>query len=476
MALPGVVVTVRDAPPSRGAPTDTAVWFVSGLADSGPTDRAVRIRSLTEFTRTFGSRVSYSPLYDALDVFFREGGASAYVARVVGPAAAKATVTLDDASNADSIAVTAKDPGLAGNNLRVAVLAGTGSAFILVVSSSTGVELERSPELADKAAAVGWSSLSSYVNVTSLAGAAPAPVAATALATGTDDRAGITDAHYVTSLSHFEKLLGPGQVSVPGVTSTAVHSGLLAHARDNNRFALVDAPNTDVVATVAASATAVRAAGNADYGAFFAPWVVVPGVVAGTTRTVPYSAVEAGLIARNDAVYTPGQPVAGRRYPLQYVTRLAANWNDSQREQLLHAGINTAKNVFGSLRTYGFRTVANKDTVPNWWQAGHSRLRMAIVAQAENIGESFLFEQGTRSTASEFGAALEGMLLRFYNQRSLFGETPAEAFRVEIGPSVNTPERNENGELWAEAAVRMAPGAELVNITFVKVPITQSVA
>ena len=45
------------------------------------------VRSLGQFTTIFGGRVAFSPLYDALDTFFNEGGNLAYVSRVVGPSA-----------------------------------------------------------------------------------------------------------------------------------------------------------------------------------------------------------------------------------------------------------------------------------------------------------------------------------------------------------------------------------------------------
>ena len=46
---------------------------------------------LEQFRSTFGGRVSYGYLYDALDVFFREGGSEAWVSRVVGPNPVTAT-------------------------------------------------------------------------------------------------------------------------------------------------------------------------------------------------------------------------------------------------------------------------------------------------------------------------------------------------------------------------------------------------
>jgi hypothetical protein len=76
----GVIVTTREAPPARGAPTDTGTWFVVGEAASGPTDTATLIRSITSYEEVYGQRSGGgAKLYDAADTFFKEGGSRLYV-------------------------------------------------------------------------------------------------------------------------------------------------------------------------------------------------------------------------------------------------------------------------------------------------------------------------------------------------------------------------------------------------------------
>lgn len=478
MARPGVNIIVRDAPPSRGVPTDTGVWFVTGLTDRGSTSQAIQVQSLTDYTTKCGPRVSYGILYDALDTFFREGGASAYIGRVVGPAAVAAKVDLNDSASAACLRVTAKSVGDWGNNLKCQVVAGSaGGSFVLVISESN-VEVERSPDLLDQAAAITWSTASSYVTVTALASALdPAVVAATSLTGGTDDRASVIESHWTSALGVFTRSLGPGQVSAPGRTTQASGSALLAHAQANNRVALLDLPDTATVGTLTSAAALLRADGNADYGAAFGPWVQVPGIVPGTTRTVPYSAVQAGLESRRDQIGNANIAAAGGEWPLVFVVSLNVTFSDADRETLLRAGLNTAKSVYGTLETYGYRTLVDPLTKPNAVQFNHSRLRMAISAQGEAIGENFVFDQidGRGLKAGEFGNAITGMLLEYYNAGALYGETPDQAFRVDVGPAVNTTVTIAAGELHAAASVRMSPHAEAVYIEFIKTPITQSV-
>src|SRR5690606_26180122 len=108
---PGVIVRDAERATPASAPTDIGQWFAVGIAERGPANVPVRVTSLTQFERTFGPRDPGSPLFDAMETFFREGGGSAYVARVVGPSATASTVTLDDAGSDPSLTVTASSPG-----------------------------------------------------------------------------------------------------------------------------------------------------------------------------------------------------------------------------------------------------------------------------------------------------------------------------------------------------------------------------
>jgi hypothetical protein len=210
---PGVNISISEAPPALGAPVDAGQWFVVGLAEKGPTATYQKVTSLSEYKRYFGDRVSYGQLYDAADVFFREGGSTMYITRIVGPAAVKAFVNLQDSVPANTLKIEAKNAGAWANSLRIDVVAGTQAGyFILVVKHVTTGELERSPELVDKAAAIDWAANNSiYINASDIAGTNdPAVVSNAALATGADDQAGIVDATWTAALLNFPRDLGPG--------------------------------------------------------------------------------------------------------------------------------------------------------------------------------------------------------------------------------------------------------------------------
>jgi predicted RNA-binding protein with TRAM domain len=482
MGQPGVVIVPRTAPQPRTAPVDTGTLFAVGITEKGPEVPLKPITSLDEFNTRYGARLTTSSMYDALETFFREGGGRAYIGRVLGPAKATAGRTLNDAGAAPVLRVDANSPGAWGNSLLVQVTAGdTGGEFKLVISHSTLGTLESSPSLVDTAAAVSWGSGSGYV-VISLAGAGandPAVAAAQALTGGADDTAGILDAHWLTALSGMAKALGPGQVCAPGRSTLVGHQQLLAHAKASNRFALLDPSDTTSSATLIGFTNALKTSADARYGMLVGPWLNIPGLTPGTTRAVPASAGWAGLIARSEALgNTPNAPAAGENGRFLFAVGPRATFDDATLLLLNNAGVNISKPVYGGLRAYGWRSLVDPNgTLRTWLPAGNGRLYMAIAARLDATGESYVLREidGRGRTISQFGAALVGDLIPYYDAGSLYGETPEEAFNVDVGPTVNTPATIAALQLRAVVIVRMAPMGEEVVIEIAKVGVTESV-
>jgi len=482
MPRPGTLIRDLDTPPARSAPTDTGVWFVVGLADQGP-QAPVAVLSMTEVAATLGSRQAYSVLWDALETFFAEGGGVAYVSRVVGPAALAASISLKDASAANTLAFIARYVGLYANGLSAQVAVPNAGQFQLVITQG-GAVVESSPVFADKPSAVAWQSATGVV---SDLGGTTLPIAAAAapLAGGTDDRASIGDAQWATALNRFTADLGPGQVSYPGRATTQGYANLLTHAQARNRFALLDVADTTNVATLLSAAATVRSVAPpqgvsdapARFGMLVGPWGFIPGLAPNTTREVPFSAVQAGLMAESDTVQSPNVPAAGVNGQSSYLTGLNAAFDDPTHDQLAAAGVNIAKTIYGSIRAYGYRTAVDPILDANRLLASNARLRMAIFAKGNVTLENHAFAemdgQGIEFTKLE--RDLTGVLLPYFSDGSLYGTKPSEAFSVDIGPSVNTIASIARNELHATVKYRPSPFAELVQLDLYKTPITQEV-
>lgn len=474
MARPGTLVSLRNTPSQISVPTDTGVVFLAGLTDMGPLSPQV-VYSLNDFVTTYGARQTYSYLYDWLDTYFREGGNKAYLTRVVGPAATSGFKNLLDAGAGISLVVTAIGPGAWSANYKVAVVAGTaGGTFKIQITDAANVVLEDSGDLVDQAAAINWSAFSRYVRITLGATAlVPALLAAAALSAGADDRNNIVDAQWQTAWDRFNKDLGPGQIAAPARNALAGWNQMIAHAQANNRVAIIDYPNIWTEATLEGYAASIRSR----YAAGWAPWIVVPGVTAGTNRTLPSSALLAGLIARNDPTLGPNHPSAGNAGVAQYVTDIAQpDWTDTQRQTMNGLGVNAIRRFRGGVRVYGWRSLADPANDSNWIDFANMRLFMAASALLNEVAENFLFEEidGQNGiTINKFHDALVAPMLNMYNTHQLFGDSADEAFSVDTGPAVNTLVTIGNLELRAVVNVKMAPMAEYVAIEIVKRAVTE---
>jgi len=423
---PGVDVISRALPPPRSAPTDTGVAFVVGDTGLGD-DPYLLVHSMTEYEANLGPRDGGPATYDWADVYFREGGSQLYVAR-----------TNPEVDGGTQAAPTGAD--------LEAMTRGDLDAY----ATGLGLDPTAYSTKADEIAAIEALS----PNVLAL------------------------DPTIQAALDALVKQLGPGQVAIadPVLAADAANqSALTAHARACNRVALLSCADGDATALKAAG-VALQSDANGRYGALFAPSAVVPGVVAGTTRTVPYTAVEAGIIARNDLSYTANQAAAGVLGQALYAIDVNGRYTDQEYSDLNVASVNMARIVYGGVRTYGYRACIDATKDPTWEWFGFARLNMEITAQAEEIGERYVFSQldGKRRTISQFGGELSAMLAPLYDAGALYGDTAADAYDVDVGISVNTEATIANGELHAILSVKMSPAAEWVEIEIVKVATTQS--
>ena len=510
MSRPGVEVTSASAAPPLGVPTDTSVHFIVGEAAQGPVGVPTRATSLDEFSATFGDRVPAVPVYDAVDATFHDGTSAVIFTRAVD-GATTASANADAFIVGSTIAATSE--GVWGNDVSVKLTGPVVSAQSAKGKGKGKDEPQRSPLLTydvdtqaagdlydveiDVAGAPVRKSVapvatggqlqaflaqSNYVEISMIGDPATPLVGAgeVTLTNGTDGTVPVDAAAIEATLALIPSDLGPGQLSAPG-HSYDVHAALLAHGAANNRYALLDCDLGDDVATLLSGAVLLRGAEQDRYGMLWGPWAVIPGVAPGTTRNVPWSAIQAGLCARNDRAGNPNQAAAGAWGTSDYAVGLATTFSPEDAETLLNAGVCTARRIYGSIQAYAFRSLSDPaGPRREWLQANWGRLNMAIVAKSEEVGQDFVFSQvdGRGLTIASFNGSLAAMLKDFLDDGALYmqpgSNDPTTAFVVNTGPAVNTPDSLSDGRLRAVLSVRMSPHAELVQIEIVKYPITVS--
>lgn len=473
---PGTNISVT-AERARGSdPTDTGVTFVPFIAERGPVGEAVRLRSLDDYIDTYGARDAGGFGYDAVETLFREGAGAVYGSRVAGPAATVATATANDRAGVPvpTLRIDAAWPGDAGARITYSIQDGAAADTYVLIVEFDGAEVERSPELATPAAAEAWSEGSDWVDVTDLVSATAAPnnnpavVADVALVGGNDDRAAITLAEVGAALDAFTDELGPGQVIAPGWTTTAAHELLIDHGAARNRTAPLDAPDLSTKAALRTLRDGVKAREGARRAALFGFWVTIPSLN-GTARKVPGSVFVAAKIAESDAVTDANTMPIGEAGRARWATGATYTFSDDDMTDLYDDCVNVAlDDANRGLRLNGFRSVSDDDA---WRQFNWSRYAMSLQARFRNVGEDHRGGKTTKATLADLANDLALVLLDDYRTGAIYGDTPDDAYEVDVDDPVNTPETIAAGEKHARARVTMTPSGDTVFIDLVKRPI-----
>lgn len=498
MPAPSVNITTAAAPVPRSSPTDTGVAFVVGMSAAGPARLLAasdKVTSLNDWIARYGggsvanARLSYSVDYDWVETFFREGGNALFYGRVVGPTPVKASLNLTGTGT--TLVVTADEYGSLFNGYKVDVINGpvngAGYRQIRLLQSDGTTVIDKTAEFNDRTAMANVKlGASSNVPVTiTLGGGSGLPnvMAATALSGGTDDHANITQTQVDAALANLFVDLGPGQVAAPNWQTSTAHLSLLSHAATYGRFALCDPVDTTTLSTLTTNAAALKGSTNGGYGALYTPWLQVPALAAaGAARSVPPSALVAGLIGRNDPIETPSQSPAGQWGLARFVTGINATWSRlpagaSNADTLADAGVNLIVVKNGAVTVFDILTLAATDD--EFQQIGVARWRMQTVALVKSQADSEIFARINRNTLTAWKNAADGILLRQYLNGQLFGDLdddrPETAFNTDVD-TPNTTATINSGQMNMNVAARPVKGGRILNISITAVPITGAVA
>lgn len=533
-SAPGVNISVSGSAASARNTSPTGVWFVAGAAN-GPSGIAVPIASMNDFNTYFGAVVNnaltgrYSiaatvasggtafnidstKLYDALDVYFREGGVDAYVSRMVSNSATtsqdvKATITVGKitltAVSGGSWANFTSNTSGPNSGLQVVITGpyavGSNNSYNATILYN-GQTMAASPALGGEQDIVNWvNSLPAYVSLCAATYVSGGSSAALPTSTASPVLVSLTggcdyntvDADLDKTLSVFIADLGPGQISYPGGTSTANYSMLTAYAQLTNRIAVLDGQDTATAATLTTAVSNLQTTSgqvttklgstyiDASYAGMFAPWVKIPGItqtnpnqVTGLVfnRTVAPSALAAAKFAQNDQANDSNVPAAGVGPGSSvYATGVTQSYSAADRASLNSGGVNVIRNVpnVNQIAIYGSRSCSND---ANWVFLNNCRFRMQVVRELDIIAESFLFDEidGRGQIFARLNGALAGQCQTYWVRRSIYGTDPSSAFQVNTGSTINTPASIAAGQINAQVGLRMAPFGEFVNISITK--------
>lgn len=481
--MPGVIVrtATRSGPVNPSVPA-SGRYFVVGQFDRGPVGEATLVRSLAELEVIYGTRVPYGSAYDDLRTFFEEGGTEAYVSRVVGPAATIGTLNVNNGATptpAPALRVDAISAGAWSAGVKVAVAVGTlPDTFKLVVDGPLEGDTETYDNLATAAAAVGALTRSRYVRGVDLGAGVPAPMAATALSAGADDRAAITASTMTDGLDVFGPEFGAGAVAIPGYTSALVGDDLVAHAKDRRRIALL------ATAQGASDADYLNAADSligpdGEYAGLFGPWVRIP-MGGGVTKLISPEGYVAAQRARAQLSEGPWRAPAGELAVARFVVGVERELTRAQGDALDEGHVSAIRTIAGTTRLYGWRSLSVDED--NYALLIGRDVLNTVAYEAEGRLERFVFRtiDGKGQLLASVAAELVGILdpMRAAGglyERTVDGEVLDPGYSVDVGETVNTPAVLNANKVAAVIALRVSPVGTLIDLTIVKAGLTATV-
>ena len=493
MSKLGVEFSVGESAASAGTAQSTGTMFLVASSNYGP-EEATKVRSLSEVEKLYapsGRETENAKLYDAAQAFFALGGQTAYVNRIHGAGSPKAALKeLETATKTKVLVVTAKWKGTYGEKLKIEVTEAS-SKTKLVILNPAGEVLESSGEYTEAKQLKAWGEEhKTYVEITAGANYASGETelvkkfTVTTLSEGSPANPTNNETTTKESIAGFPKSLGPGQLVCAATEAfkEKVHQAMFEAAQTGNRFALLDIEGSESTTTAATIITnkkpGVTGTTLLGYGAFFSSACTCQGYTVGTTRTIPSSAVVAGLLAKVSATGTDNRAPAGQRYPLSpFVLGFTNTYSEAANNELNEANINVMAEKYGVLCLYGTVSACAKSKDQIFCQYPAGRERMRIQWEGEQVLERFMFVtlDGRHLKRSMLSSQLAGVIKKQWELEGLYGETANEAGQVNVGEPINTPTSEQLGELNAEMQVRISPTVESLHGILISVPITEAV-
>ena len=244
-------------------------------------------------------------------------------------------------------------------------------------------------------------------------------------------------------------------IAVPGVTIPEVIVSLVSHCeREQNRFAVLDIPK-DLVKTN--DILEYRGIIDSTYAAMYHPWLQVYDPVTKKPGFVPPSGAIAGVYSRTDIARGVHKAPANETV---VCTGLSTNYNSGEQDILNPAGVNLIRALPGQgIRVWGARTASSNS---NFKYVNVRRLFIYVEQSIKNATNWVVFEPNNSSLWARVQITVSNFLENMFRAGMLSGETPGEAFFVDIGPNTMSRDDILNGRLICQIGIAPSRPAEFV--------------
>jgi len=455
-------------------------------------NKAISIANWSQFVERFGGFVAGAYLPYAVYGYFLNGGSRCYVvsvktlgASVDQELASPATVALPSSAEkpADTLQISARSGGPAGNDIKVSVRPQEEDRFTLVITGPAGTETFENLTLGkdDRNVETLVNAQSTLVRVAVLKAAGSLverkpQEGAYALAGGAIQTTAVTVADYrgqvaersglggLEAVDEVTMLAAPdlmasyqaGEMSLGDVQ--AVQQSMYEHCeRVKYCFAVLDCPPD--LGPQAMRDWRLAANYDTKYAALYYPWIETADMVRGKGSVrIPPSGHVAGVYARSDA--ERGVHKAPANEVVRGATGLAMQLTRSEQDSLNPIGVNCIRSFPGrGIRIWGARTLSSD---PSWRYINVRRLFNMVGESIERGTQWVVFEPNDADLWARVRRDARAFLKTVWSSGALFGATPDEAFYVKCDAELNPPEVRDLGQLIIEIGIAPVKPAEFV--------------
>jgi len=448
--VPGVYVETKAEPyvvyPAfRGG----VVGFV-GQFEYGPENELIYIRSISDMQKYLGGLTTDDA--KSLYAMLLQRPKKVVVVRVVGSDAAKASLTLQDSSAADSLKLTAKYYGTYGNDITVKVDSTEGKMTITYADITETYDLTDIDSLVNNI-----NSQSELVVAEKLGDNLPADITNT-LEGGSDGT--VDDNTYIgnydpstgkrSGLYVLEEEPEIDIVTIGGTPSQTKNTALIEHARKNLRLAIC--PLSDGTNLTNALTEAANYVDSDGFSVLAFPNVIVE--INNEEVEINMAYLYAGTLARIEAHRsTANVPVYG-------VSKLTSNLTYENVEELIENGINP---VTKKGRYFVFRHGITTSNESVWKQVQVRRVFNLLSHNLDSILDEFVGRPHLPELWAHVRAKLEAYMRGVKTAGWVFD------FRVKCDEELNPPEVREQGILNARVDIQPTYAALFITVVLNKV-------
>lgn len=245
-------------------------------------------------------------------------------------------------------------------------------------------------------------------------------------------------------------------MAVPGIVDPKVQRTLIAHCENlANRFAVLDMPKD---AKKIEDILKHRDMFDSHYAAMYHPWLETFNPLDKKNITIPPSGSILGIYARSDnnrGVHkAPANEVVRSCIGLEY------QFNKGEQDILTPKGVNVIRAFSGQgIRVWGARTITNNVT---WKYINVRRLFIFIEETIKANTNWAVFEPNDEVLWVRVKRTISVFLAGMWRNGALAGESPDEAFFVNVGRDTMSQDDIDNGRLICVIGVAPVKPAEFV--------------